>query len=331
MAAPQSLSHHLSQGKGQDPMKHVRSLAAAELETSSLTIGTFDGVHLGHQEIIRRLVSEAREHDRPAVVVTFHPHPAIVLGAVTGPFYLTLPEKRARLLEGLGVDLVVTHPFTEQVSEMSAEGFISRLQEQLHFKNLRIGYDFALGKDREGDPDRLRALGQDYGYSLNITPPIKVADRKVSSSAVRKMLRAGEVEQAARFLGRPFALAGEVVPGDQRGRSLGFPTSNLEVPEGMIDLKPGVYAGFARVENECWRAVTNIGFRPTFEADQVPLRVETHLLDFTDNLYDRSIEVSFQIKLREERKFDGVESLIAQIHRDVEQTRKLLPAESPAF
>jgi len=312
-------------------MRHVRSLADLELETSSLTIGTFDGVHLGHQEIVRRLVADARENGRPAVVVTFHPHPAAVLGPVEGPFYLTMPEKRAALLGELGVDLVLTHPFNERVSEMSAEAFISRLKDHVQFQHLRIGFDFALGKDREGDPARLGELGEKFDYSLAITPPIKVAGQKISSSSIRRMLREGDVEGAARFLGRPFALEGLVVPGDQRGRSLGFPTSNLSVPNGMIDIQPGVYAGFARVEGETWRAVTNIGFRPTFEAEAVPLRVETHLLDFSGDLYNRSIEVSFQIKLREERKFAGVEELIAQIRRDVGQARKVLPAQSPEF
>jgi riboflavin kinase/FMN adenylyltransferase len=145
------------------------------------------------------------------------------------------------------------------------------------------------------------------------------------------MLREGDVEGAARFLGRPFALEGVVIPGDQRGRSLGFPTSNLSVPEGMIDIQPGVYAGFARVEGSTWRAVTNIGFRPTFEAGAVPLRVETHLLDFSGDLYNRSIEISFQSKLREERKFAGVEELIAQIRRDVDQARQELPDQAPDF
>lgn len=312
-------------------MEHVNSLAEVGLESSSLTIGTFDGVHLGHQEIVRGLVSDARAHTRPAVVVTFHPHPARVLGAVQGPYYLTMPGKRARLLAELGVDLVISHPFNRQVSEMSAESFIARLHEHLRFQKLRIGYDFALGKDREGDPARLRELGTRFDYSLESTPPVRVDGRKVSSSAVRDMLRSGDVRGAARFLGRPFALQGDVIPGDQRGRSLGFPTSNLEVPEGMIDIKPGVYAGFARVGDRCWKAVTNIGFRPTFESGSVPLRVETHLLDFSGDLYNQPLEISFQVKLREEQKFDGVESLIAQIRRDVDHARQALPEDPPPF
>lgn len=308
-------------------MQHFRSLDEVQLSSSWVTIGTFDGVHLGHQQIIKDLVQKARKQDQTPVVVTFHPHPAVVLGGVEGPYYLTLPEKRAQLLADLGVEIVITHPFTRRISNYSPEKFIARLDEHLHLEKLWVGYDFALGKDRAGDARVLNKLGETFGYQLEVIPPYKLAGKKVSSSTIRTMLREGHVVEAARFLGRSFSLQGEVVIGDKRGHSLGFPTSNLEVPEEMIDIQPGVYAGWAAVDGNSWPAVTNVGFRPTFEVDFPPLRIETHLLDFSGNLYDKQLEVSFQVKLRDERKFAQVDDLIAQIGRDVNQARRILTKE----
>lgn len=310
-------------------MRHYRSLEDVHLSSSWVTIGTFDGVHLGHQEIIRGLVQGAQKAGKTPVVITFHPHPAVVLGDIQRPFYLTMPEKRAQLLGELGVEVVITHPFNHSVSQLSPETFIARLDEHLHLETLWIGYDFALGKDREGDPQVLEALGETYGYQLHITPPVEVEGHKVSSSKIRSLLRQGQVVQAAGLLGRPFSVQGEVVLGDQRGRSLGFPTSNLQIPEQMIDIQPGVYAGFARVEGKTWKAVTNVGFRPTFEGESALLRMETHLLDFSGDLYQQTMELSFHTKLREERKFERVEHLIAQIDRDIQEARRLLTGKEP--
>jgi len=305
-------------------MRHYGSLQDVRLDRSWVTIGTFDGVHLGHQKIIRTLVENAHREGRPAAVVTFHPHPKVVLTGEERPFYLTLPEKRAALFADLGVDVVVTHPFTEEVSQLSAEAFISRLDAHLQIEKLWVGYDFALGKDREGNPERLRELGKEFGYTLHEVAPHQVEGEVVSSSSIRALLREGRVQEASRFLGRLFELGGEVVGGDKRGKDLGFPTANLDVPGEMVQIKPGIYATYTSLEGQRLPSVTNVGFRPTFDdALDFPV-VETYILDFSGDLYGKNLEVAFHTYLREELKFDSVPALIDQMHQDVAHTRDVL-------
>jgi len=305
-------------------MRHFYSLQDVDLSHSWVTIGTFDGVHLGHQKIIRGLVENAHSADQPAVVVTFHPHPKLVLGGEQRPFYLTLPETRAELLHDMGVDVVITHPFNDQVSQLSAQDFVSRLDAHLGIKKLWVGYDFALGKDREGDAERLRQLGKDYGFTLRQVAPHHIKDEVVSSSSIRSLLREGEAQRAARLLGRLFQLRGEVVGGDKRGKDLGFPTANLDIPREMIQIKSGIYATYTIVEGQRLPSVTNVGFRPTFDdALDFPV-VETYILDFSGDLYGEELRLEFHTFLRDELKFDTVPALIEQMHQDVEHTRQVL-------
>lgn len=305
-------------------MQHYHSLQAAHLDRSWVTVGTFDGVHLGHQKIIRGLVDHAHQNDQQAVVVTFHPHPTLVLGGEQKPFYLTLPEKRVHLFGKLGVDVVIIHPFTRQVAEESAERFISRLKRHLGMEQLWVGYDFALGKNREGNAPTLHQLGERYDYELHQVSPYRLDGKVVSSSFIRDLLEEGKVQEASRYLGRLFELTGVVVGGDKRGKRLGFPTANLDVPQEMARIKPGVYACYVRVDSDHKKAVTNIGFRPTFhDPIGLPL-VETHILDFSGDLYGDELEIRFHTLLREERKFGSVSDLKGQIHQDVERTRDIL-------
>lgn len=305
-------------------MRHYKSLQDVELDRSWVTIGTFDGVHLGHQKIIRGLVENAQRAGQPAVVVTFHPHPKLVLKGENRPFYLTLPDRRAELLGDLGVDVVVTHPFNEQVSELTAEAFISRLNSHLGMEKLWVGYDFALGKDREGDAEVLRELGKKYGYTLHQVASQEIQGDVVSSSTIRELLRAGKVQQASRFLGRLFHLKGEVVGGDKRGKALGFPTANLDIPREMVQIKPGIYATYTTVQGQDLASVTNVGFRPTFDEGLDFPVVETYILDFSADLYGQELSVQFHTYLREELKFDSVPALIDQMHDDVSQARGIL-------
>jgi riboflavin kinase/FMN adenylyltransferase len=305
-------------------MQHFHRLSDISLKASLATIGSFDGVHIGHQQIIRELVETARKAAFPAAVITFHPHPQLVVKSETRPYYLTLPEQRARLLGELGVDLVLTYPFSRETSQMPAEAFIAQVQERFNFSQLWIGHDFALGRNRQGNADYLRQLGLKYGYSIHEIPAFSMDGELVSSSRIRRNIREGNVKEAARLLGRPFELTGTVVRGENRGKSLGFPTSNLEVPAEMVDIKPGVYACLATLGDETWKAVTNVGYRPTFGDNLESPRIEAHLLDFSRDLYGQELSLAFIERIREERKFNQVSELIDQIQRDIELARGIL-------
>ena len=305
-------------------MQHFHTLEKIQLNQSWLTIGSFDGVHVGHQQIIQALVGGAHLADMPAVVITFYPHPQLVLQNESRPYYLTTPAKRAQLLGDLSVDFVITYPFTRETSQLSAEDFISILYERFHFSELWVGHDFALGKDREGTPKRLREIGQDYQYNLHEIPPFNLDGELVSSSRIRKTLREGDVQLASTLLGRPYEVIGEVVAGENRGKSLGFPTSNLALPPNMVDIKPGVYACKTTINGKTWLAVTNIGFRPTFGGGLDSPRIEAHILDFSGDLYGEELSLGFIKRLRDEMKFSQVSDLIFQINKDIEETRLLL-------
>jgi len=305
-------------------MLHFHNLDNIQLENSWVTIGSFDGVHVGHQQIIRNLVEGAHRAGLPAAVITFYPHPQLVIHQESRPYYLTLPEERAQLLGSLGVDIVLTYPFNQKTSQMTALDFISMLHARFNFSELWVGHDFALGRNREGTPDRLRELGGQFGFKVHEIPPYTLQDELVSSSRIRKYLRDGNVREAAVLLGRPFEITGMVVKGENRGKSLGFATSNLMVDKEMAAIKPGVYACLAKVQGETWQAVTNIGFRPTFgEGIQTP-RVEAHLLGFSKDLYGEQLVLSFIERLRDEKKFNQVSDLIAQIKEDIAQAQRVL-------
>jgi len=305
-------------------MQHYHDFKKISLKESLVTIGSFDGVHIGHQQIIRSLVDQAHQAGKPAVVVTFHPHPQLVLKDETRPYYLTLPEKRAHLLGDLGVDFVLTYPFTKDTSRMSPVDFISQLYEHLKFSELWVGYDFALGKDRLGTPSHLREIGQEFDYSVHEIPAYYHKEELVSSSLIRNEIRTGEIQEAAELLGRPFEISGEVIKGEKRGKSLGFATANLQVHPAIVDIKSGVYACRAIVSGKTYSAVTNIGYRPTFGEDLITPRIEAHLLDFSGDIYGDRLDLIFIDRMREEMKFVNVSDLIVQIRSDVEQAREIL-------
>ncbi len=308
-------------------MQHFHIVEEIHLEQSWLTIGSFDGVHLGHQQIIHDLVKGAHDNGQPAVVVTFHPHPQLVIKKERRPYYLTLPDKRAQLLGDLGVDIVLTYPFSRETSQMRAAEFIALLHRRLQFSRLWVGYDFALGRNREGNPAFLKNLGQQFEYTLKEILPYSIDGELVSSSRIRKSIREGEVREAAAYLGRYFEVTGTVVVGANRGKSLGFATSNLDVPQEMVNIKPGVYACLTDVDGQTWKAVTNIGFRPTFGEGLPSPRIEAHLLEFSGNLYGEELSLRFVERLRDEMKFDQVSALQAQIKVDIDQALHLLGEE----
>lgn len=305
-------------------MLHTRELNALKLQDTWVTIGTFDGVHLGHQYLIQNLVQEAHRAGEAAVVVTFDPHPAVVLSGKEFPLYLTSPEQKAEEIEKLGVDVLLSYPFNRETAAMSPAAFMERLDASLAIRELWIGYDFALGKDRKGTPERLEEIGRKLGYTLRQISPYHRDGQVISSSQIRKLLKEGNVELAAAYLGRPHRLEGVVVEGDKRGKALGFPTANLAISPYLAEIQSGVYACYAHISGERWKAVTNIGVRPTFENQPVLPRVEAHLLDFNRDLYGKTISLELISFLRKERKFSGVDGLILQVKRDIQEARQVL-------
>jgi len=306
-------------------MQHVRSLDAVHLEGSWVTIGSFDGVHLGHQAIIRRLVDGAHAQGLLAVIITFFPHPSKVLRGNGSPFYLTTPEERAEILAGLQVDLAVTLPFNKELASLTADEFIRLLSEHLNLKRLLVGHDFALGRGREGNFEVLGKLGQKYHYLLEGQSPLLVAGELVSSSRIRELISQGNVARAAEYLGRRFAVKGKVVPGDGRGRTIGIPTANLEIWGELLLPARGVYATLAHIGSIEIPSVTNIGIRPTFENQSPQPRVETHLLNFNRDLYGTILQLEFIDFLRPEQRFPSVQALVGQIQTDIKHAREVIP------
>ncbi len=309
-------------------MTVVNSVDELNLRHSWLTIGVFDGVHRGHQQIIRRLVEGARAAHAPAVVLTFWPHPASVLGGGEVKC-LTTPDERAQLLQALGVDIVITQRFDRALASTSAQDFISRLKEHLGFEHLLIGYDFALGKGREGNAARLSEIGKSLGYQVEIIPAVGDESGVISSTEIRKLVATGDVADAAALLGHPYSLHGAVVHGDSRGKLLGFPTANIDYAPQKILPANGVYACRIWIEGMSYAAATNVGVRPQFHEEAVRPSAEAYILDFAREIYGQDVRLEFVARLRDEMKFPSVKALIERMHQDVERTRELLaPAPS---
>jgi len=305
-------------------MQHYRSLEEITTQNSWLTIGVFDGVHRGHQEILAKLTAGAHRHGAPAVVLTFWPHPGVILGKRKNLKSLTTPEERADLLFDLGVDAVITQPFTPEFANLSAHDFMRLVSERLGLQSLWIGYDFALGHDRKGTFERLTELGTEFGYNVQAIDAVRSGEEVVSSSLIRHCIFEGDVACAHESLGHYYTLSGEVVHGDGRGRKINIPTANIDYPREKMIPAFGVYACWAWIGGEKHPAAVNIGINPTFTPDKQTPNVEAHLLDFSRELYGEQLKLEFVQRLRDERKFEGVEALLKQIHADIKRTRKIL-------
>lgn len=311
-------------------MQHHYDLELVTLsQPSMVTIGVFDGMHRGHQQLIRALVEKARAANALSVVLTFYPHPDAVLRGITGRYYLTTPEERAQLMGDLGVDQVVTLAFNDEFRQVRAAAFVNSLVERLKMIELTVGADFALGYQREGNVEFLRARGAEQGFAVRVFDLVRDGgSEKISSMSIREALSVGDVEQARDWLGRSYRVTGEIVQGEQRGRKIGFPTANVAVWQDLVIPATGVYAGWAYLNGERHMAVTNIGYRPTFEGQG--MTVEVHLLDFDRAIYGETLTFTFEKRLRAEQKFSGIEALIAQIAADSQAARDyLLQASSP--
>lgn len=295
---------------------------AGEPRPSAVTLGVFDGLHLGHRHLIERLQAVARSQGLRTIVVTFYPHPLRIVNPTRTLLYLLPWEERLTLLRQTGVDCVVPVTFTRQVASLPPDRFVDALLHHLGMRALIVGPDFAMGRSREGDATYLRRLGTQRGFSLEAIQPFVLPEGEARSSVIREALTEGAVERAARLLGRPFAVSSLVVRGDERGRLLGFPTANLAVPADLALPAAGVYACQAAVGDSHFAAATNIGVRPTFGGTYQTL--EAHLLDFAGSLYGQRLRLAFLHRLRGEQRFGSLEELRSQIERDVERTRALV-------
>jgi len=287
-----------------------------------LTIGVFDGVHLGHKHLLGRLMTLAKQQDLLAVVLTFRQHPQDFFSPRSKLPFLTDLEERTRLLKGEGIDLVVALTFNEELAKLGARQFLELLQKYLKMRGLVVGPDFALGRNREGDVEALRRLGQEMNFSVDVVPPLKINGEIASSTAIRQALAAGDTEKVARLAGRPFGLKGKVVPGAGRGVGLGFPTANLEINQEQAIPADGVYTSWTYIGGKVYPAVTNVGTDPTFGKGK--RTVEVHIIDYHGELYGRELRVDFIERLRGEKKFSSVEALKKQMAEDVEQGKALL-------
>jgi riboflavin kinase/FMN adenylyltransferase len=300
-------------------MKIIR--AANELQTGGrkvcVAIGFFDGVHLGHQQIIRQTIADARQHDALALGLTFDRHPnTIVAPDRVPPLIYSLPQK-LRVIESLGVDTLLLIHFDEKFSRQTGEGFVRSLTQDVgQIQSLCVGADFVFGHRRSGNVPLLGKLGGEIGFAVHGLAAVSLDGRIVSSTRIREFIRAGDLDTVNQMIGRPYAISGRVIKGQRLGQQLGFPTANLDVA-GRALPPHGVYAGRANVDGKAYRTALNIGLRPTVSSGSQALHAEAHLLDFNDNLYNTELEIEIGDKLRDEKKFTSTAELRQQIALDI--------------
>jgi len=287
-----------------------------------LTIGVFDGVHLGHRYLISQLKELALKQGLASGVVTFRQHPEEIISHKNKLPFLTDLKQRLNLLKSEGVDVIITLSFTTELAQLSAQQFLGLLKKYLRMRGMVIGPDFALGRNREGDTETLRRVGKEMGFRVTVVPPLIIDGEVVSSTAIRKALAQGDMKRVQKLAGRPFRLQGRVVPGVGRGVKLGFPTANLDIDPEQALPPDGVYVSQARIDGQGYLSVTNIGKRPTFGTSE--RMVEVYLIDYGGELYGRELEIDILERLRGEKKFNTPQELKKQIAQDVERGRKWL-------
>ena len=304
-------------------MKVIR--AANELANGSrkvcVAIGVFDGVHLGHQQIIRQTVADARSHDAISLVVTFDRHPSAIVAPDKTPPQIFSRSQKLRAIESLGVDALLEIPFDKTFSEKSGETFIRELAQDLgKIHSVCVGADFVFGHKRSGTVALLKKLGAELNFQVHGMAELALDGHTVSSTRIREAIRTGNFDAASQMLGRPYAICGRIVAGDRLGRQFGFPTANLDTTNLVLPPN-GVYAASTKLKEQFYRVALNIGLRPTVATTQPHLRVEAHLLDFSGDLYGAELELELGVKLRDERKFASATELREQIARDVAAVR----------
>ncbi len=307
-------------------MQLDQELAGFEEDRDSLiTIGVFDGVHLGHKFLIHKVKELARQQGLRSIVITFDKHPQEVLAPRSQPPFLTDSTEKANLLKKEGVDSVVILTFTKSLSRLGAREFLELLQKKLKMRGLVVGPDFVMGRDSEGDIATLKQLGTEMAFTLTVIPPATKDGEIVSSTTIRSALAEGNMQKVNLLMGRRFSLHGKVVRGTGRGASLGFPTANLEIPANQAIPADGVYLTLVYLAGNVYRSLTNVGSNPTFGNSK--RTIESHLLDINDVLYGHEIKIEFIRKLRDERKFASREELACQINLDVQHAKEMLKVE----
>ena len=304
-------------------MKVEEELAELSPEKETiLTIGVFDGVHLGHRYLLSRLIEQARQRDFLSAVITFRQHPQDFFSPRTRLPFLTDLEERTGLLINEGIDFVVALSFTDELARLSASEFIGLLQKYLRMRGLVVGPDFALGRKREGDITTLRKLGQETGFSITVVPPLVVNGEVASSTSIRKALADGDAARVCKLAGRPFDLHGKVIAGAGRGAGLGFPTANMEINQEQAIPADGVYACWAYIDGKAYESLANIGTCPTFGGTE--RTVEAYIIDYIGDLYGQELRIDFVERLRGEKKFGSVEELKKQMAEDVRKGKSIL-------
>lgn len=301
-----------------------RSALPLDERGAVVTVGTFDGIHLGHQQVLDEIARRGLRSGRRSVLVTFHPHPLRIVRPDSAPLLLSVPSEKKEVLALSGVEYAVFVEFTPVLRDYSARRFVKEiLLDRIGMRELVIGYDHGFGRGREGTVDTMRELGAEFGFAVDVVEAVSVDGGAISSSRIRDLLAAGDVAGAARALGRNYSLQGLVVEGMQRGRTLGFPTANINIgdPEKLLPLE-GIYAVYGWVDGERIPGLLHLGPRPTFSG--FPPSIELHLLDWSGDLYGKMVRVEFQERLRAVEPFASVKELVAQMHRDAEQGRAIL-------
>lgn len=296
-----------------------------DVHATVVTVGTFDGVHRGHRDVLDRLASRARSLGLRSVLVTFDPHPLEVVNPAAAPMLLTVGEEKREVLAESGIDYLAVVPFTPGLARFSADEFVSRvLRDRFRMAYLLMGYDHGFGRNREGDVEKLQALGARDGFRVEVIPPVSVGDgRPISSTSIRRAVAGGDLERAAHALGRRYSVGGRVVPGAARGRGIGFPTINLALPSARKLLPPqGVYAVIVQTPGGAHGGMLNLGPRPTFGEDAIS--IEAHLFDTSGDWYGAWVRVDFVARLRDTQKFENAAALIEQLQRDEQAARRAL-------
>ena len=289
---------------------------------SVLTFGVFDGLHIGHQDVLKTVRERADADNLTSVLFGFYPHPLTFLAPDKCPPVLMCLPKRVEILEQLGIDVAIFVNFNEQIASMSPWTFVNRiLLELCRAKHVVVGYACQFGKDREGNAELLKSIGQESGFGVTVVPPTQLNGLPVHSTRIRQAIGRGDLGLASQLLGRTYSLRGTIVQGDGRGRQIGFPTANIE-PGAQLCPPNGVYAIRAKLVNRWLDGVLNIGIRPTF--DGTKFQVESHLFDFDEDVYGETIEIFFIEKIRNERKFSDIQTLVQQIHRDIAVAHEIL-------
>ncbi|MCF8012030.1 MAG: bifunctional riboflavin kinase/FAD synthetase [Clostridiales bacterium] len=291
-------------------------------ENLAVALGNFDGVHLGHKRLIQNLIAKAQEEQVASSILTFHPHPSAVLNPENTPPMLLTQEAKQEKISNLGVDIMIKSRFTSEFAKMTPEEFVCRvLKESLHARWVFIGYNYNFGYKGRGNPDLLKALGDKYGFSVHIMPPVSIDGQVVSSTLIRNILSDGDTVLARKFLGCIPCVEGYVISGQKLGRKLGFPTANLEIDSRIMVPANGVYTVKVLIDKDEFIGVANIGVKPTFQGETQKRNIEVHLLNFCSDLYGKKIKVCFIRRLRGERRFSSASELIDQIEQDIYYAR----------